>query len=388
MPTDTPEIPAELARDLVAVARRIERLQPWDWTEGKLIFAIEDLATGWPVAVSIPGENEEVVGVSFYLGVHGMDFLVRLANDFYGDDEGRDAMMRLNVSMLEFEEVRYLEPGDRKVLEAAGEPIGLDGASCPVFRCASPGELPWMCEVEDARNLLRWLTTCAEALEAAEAAPEMIAWDYLGLPDEDDDDVLRTLDEEITTDKVIDFMHENAMELDFAVGRSLHEQKIENFPIWRVRDGVGAFYREEFEVRETPPPKVVYEALTKETLQRLMEEPGRGTWEVGRRLGVPVGQPGSRFYHTEILALRDTVDGRILAAEVGKVVERPRLLARMLKRSIYEEDTLPAKLRCDDEELLVLLDGFGLEFGVAIEGDECPELDQKLDELVQRMLGS
>jgi len=163
---------------------------------------------------------------------------------------------------------------------------------------------------------------------------------------------------------------------------------VENFPIWRVEDGMGSFRREEFEVLDIESPKMQFEDLTHATLQRLMEEPGRGTWEVGRRLGVPVGQPGSRYYHTEILAIRETADGRVLAAEVGKVVERPRLLARMLKRTIFDEDTLPAKLRCDDEELLVLLDGFGLDFGVAVEGDECPELDQQLDELVQRMLGS
>jgi hypothetical protein len=388
MPTDDPDFSPELARALIEAARRIERLKPWDWTGGKLLFALEDTATGWPVAVSIPGEREEVLGVSFYLGVLGIDFLVRLANDFFGEDEGRDAMMRLHVSMLEFEEPRFLEPEDRTLLEVAGEAVGPGGVNCPVFRCAAPGELPWLCETEDARTILRWLTTCADALEAAEAAPQMIAWDYLNLPTEEDDDIFKTLEEEITTDKVIDYMHENALELDLAVGRSLDEQKVENFPVWRVENGRGSFRRETFEVREAPAPKMVFEDLTKATLRRLMEEPGRGTWEVGRRLGVPVGQPGSRYFHTEILALRDTSDGRVLAAEVGKVVERPRLLGRMLRRTIYDEDTLPAKLRCDDEELLVLLDGFGLEFGVAVEGDECPELDQTLDELVQRMLGS
>lgn len=387
MPTDTPEFASDLARELVAVARRIEALKPWDWTDGKLVFAIEDPESGLPVAVSIPGEREEVVGLTFYLGVLGIDFLVRLSNDFFGDDEGRDAMMRLHVAMLEFEEARYLEPEDRTLLALAGEVMD-PTRTYPVFRSASPGELPWICEAEDGRRLLRWLRVSLEALQAAEAAPEMIAWDYLDLPDEDDDDILRTLTEEITTDKVIDYMHENAMELDFAVGRSLEEQKVENFPIWRIEDGMGSFRREEFEVTEGEAPTMEFEDLTRTTLQRLMEEPGRGTWEVGRRLGVPVGQPGSRYFHTEILAIRETQDDRVLAAEVGKVVDRPRLLARMLKRSIFEEDTLPAKLRCDDEELLVLLDGFGLEFGITVEGDECPELDQKLDELVQRMLSS
>lgn len=380
------EFSSDLASQLVAVARRIEGLKPWDWTDRKLIFAIEDSETGWPVAVSIPGEREEVFGVTFYMGVLGIDFLVRLANDFYGDDEGRDAMMRLNVAMLEFEEARFLEPEDRSLLEVAQDEIDQKGAGCPVFRSASPGELPWLCDAEEARNLLRWLSICAEALESAAAAPEMISWDYLDLPKAEDDDIFKEIEGEITTDKVVDYLHENAMELDFAVGHALHEQKIEHFPIWRVIGGVGAFRREVFEPREEPTPSILFEDLTRTALVHLMEEPGRGTWEVGRRLGVPVGQPGSRYYHTEILAIRDASSGKVLAAEVGKVVERPRLLGRMLKRSIFDEDTLPAKLRSDDEELLVLLDSFGAEFGVAIEGDECPHLDQQLDELVQRML--
>ncbi|MFW6354843.1 MAG: DUF7309 domain-containing protein [Verrucomicrobiota bacterium] len=380
-------LPVDLAQQLVAQAHRLKELAPWEWTERKLIFAVEDTATGWPVAVSIPGEREDVLGISFYVGVNGIDFLVRLANDFYGEDEGRDAMMRLHSYHVEFDEGRYLEREDRRLLESLGEKIAEREACNPVFRAAAPGELPWACEGDDARALVRLLRSCAEALESVAAAPELIDFDYLGLPRKEDDDVLKGMDEEITTDKVVDFMHANAMDLDLAVGDELHEQVIEDFPLWNEVDGFKAFRRQRFEVREPPLPRIEFEAHTEETLRRLMEEPGRGTWEIGRRLGVPVGEAHSRYHHTEILAIRHQTDGRILAAEVGKVSHRPRLLARMLKRTIFEEDTLPAKLRADDEELLVLLDGFGLEFGVAIEGDECPQLDQQLDELVQRMLG-
>lgn len=378
----------ELAGELLETARRIERLRPWEWFEEKLIFAVEDPETGLPVAVSIPGEREDVVGVSFYIGVQGIDFLVRLVNDFYGQDEGRDALMRLHAYMLEYEEPPYLEPEDRVLLEAAGEDPDEEGRSCPVFRSAAPGELPWLCEFEDARTLLRLLRACAEALEMSEAAPALLRYDYLQLPDEDDDDVLKSLNEEITTDKVIDFMHEHAMELELPVGRGLQEQKVEDFPIWRIREGGGRVERESFDVREQPTPRILFDEVARTMLQGLMEEAGKGTWEIGRRLGVPVGEPRSRYYHTEILAIRSAGTGSILTAEVGKVSERPRLLGRMLKRTVYDEDTLPVRIRCDDEELLVLLDGFGQEYGVTIEGDECPELDQQLDELVQRMLGT
>ncbi len=382
------DFPAGIWRELVATARRIQSLRPWERSEGKLTFAIEDSATGLPVGVSIPGEREEVVGVTFYMGIQGIDFLVRLVNEFYGEDEGRDAMMRLHAYMLEFEEERYLEPEDRTLLEVAGDPAGGNEIAYPVFRCAAPGELPWLCESEDARVFLRLLQACADALEATEAAPTLLEYDYLGLAEADDGDVSKVLNEEITTDKVIDFMHENAMELDFAVGEALHEQTVENFPIWRVRDGQGRVERDNFDVRELPAGRIHFEDLTRATLQRLMEEPGRGVWEIGRRLGVPVGQPGARYYHTEILAIRSADSGAVLAAEVGKVAERSRLLGRMLKRTIFDQDTLPEKVRSDDEELLVLLDSFGREYGVAIEGDECRSLDQQLDELVQRMLGS
>lgn len=386
MTTEDAEFSDEMAKKLVTMADEIYRLAPWDWTDEKLVFAIEDPETGWPVAVSIPGEQDEVLGVSFYVGVLGIDFLVRLRNDFYGDDAGRDAMMRLHSYGLEFDEPRYIEAEDKALLEMAGYNISETGGTCPVFRCAAPGELPWLCEAEDGRNLLRILRTCLDALQAASAAPEILRFDYLDLPQAEDDSVFKVLDEEITTDKVVDFLHENAMELDFAVGSSLHEQKIENFPIWRPKSEGGGFVRESFEIRDVSPPRMLFPDLTRRALERLMDEPGRGAWEIGRRLGVPVGQMGSRYHHTEILAIREVTTGRILAAEVGKVAERPRLLGRMLKRSIFEEDTLPAKLRSDDEELLVLLDGFGQEFGIIIEGDECPALDKQLDELVQRML--
>lgn len=387
MTTENTEFPESLAKELVSLADQMRALAPWDWFEEKLIFAVEDPETGWPVAVSIPGEQDEVLGLSFYMGVLGIDFLVRLRSDFFGQDAGRDAMMRLHSYGLEFDEPRYIEAEDKALLSLAGSDVDQSDSAYPVFRCAAPGELPWFLEAGDGQNFLRILKVCVAALEAASAAPEMIRFDYFGLYEADNPESNKLLDEEITADKVIDFMHENAMDLDFAVGRMLDEQTIENFPIWRPVDDFGVFYRETFEVRDLPQPTMQFPDLTRRALERLMKSGGKGTWEIGRRLGVPVGQPGSRYHHTEILAIRDVADGRILATEVGKVAERSSLLGRMLKRSIFDADTLPSKLRSDDEELLVLIDGFGQEFGIAIEGDECPALDKQLDELVQRMLG-
>ncbi len=157
---------------LYDAAEQFKKEECWDHMSDDDIFGVKDLETGEIGYCCIMGAGGEHFALAVYRGSKGLDGLLKLR---YGevDPNNTDVLHMNDCLMASFEDRKYLDERDRKIIKKLGRKFRGRNA-WPLFRDYKPGYHPWFMNSKDVRSLTTALWQSIEVCKKVEEDPELL----------------------------------------------------------------------------------------------------------------------------------------------------------------------------------------------------------------------
>ena len=142
-----PEVPLETWKLLYCEAQRFAQTKPWQRIEESLFFAVQDSVAGQMGYACILGSMGDFLALSVYRGAEAFHLYQDMLGE--GASGNDDFAFKQDCLMAQFEDRKYVQDGDRKVIRELG--LRFRGPKAwPLFRSYRPGYLPWYLDQPEA----------------------------------------------------------------------------------------------------------------------------------------------------------------------------------------------------------------------------------------------
>ena len=138
----------ETWQKLYAAAGQFKSLAPWEWMWDSDMVAVQDSAGNEVGYCVVLGRNGEFFGLDVSLGEEGLEGYARMQAGMIEPDD-MDALHTKNCLLVSFEDKKYLDKNDLKIIKKLGLTFrGRDAWS--KFRHYEPGFFPWYVSEDQA----------------------------------------------------------------------------------------------------------------------------------------------------------------------------------------------------------------------------------------------